>query len=55
MGITNPTLGGYVLSGLGVVTIVIFMTSYYFWPARSIASDGGVAPRLKTIRAAAMF
>ena len=35
--IANPTLGGYLLFGIGVVTIVIFMTAYYAWRARSIA------------------
>jgi hypothetical protein len=35
--IANPTLGGYLLFGIGVVTIVIFMTTYYAWRARSIA------------------
>ncbi len=37
LDVANPTLGGYLLFGIGVVTIVIFMTSYYAWRARSIA------------------
>jgi hypothetical protein len=37
ISIANPTLGGYLLFGIGVVTIVIFMTAYYAWRARSIA------------------
>lgn len=37
IGIANGTLGGYLLFGIGVVTIVIFMTAYYAWRARRIA------------------
>jgi hypothetical protein len=38
IGIANRTLGGYLLFGIGVITIVIFMTAYYAWRARSIAN-----------------
>jgi uncharacterized membrane protein len=37
IGITSPMLGGYLLFGIGVVTIVVFMTAYYAWRARRIA------------------
>lgn len=37
IGIANPTFGGYLLFGIGAVTIVIFVTAYYAWRARSIA------------------
>lgn len=39
IGIVNRTLGGYLLFGIGVVTIVIFMTAYYAWRARRIAKS----------------
>jgi hypothetical protein len=37
IGIANGTLGGYLVFGIGVGTIVIFMTAYYAWRARRIA------------------
>jgi peptidoglycan/LPS O-acetylase OafA/YrhL len=37
LDVANPTIGGYLLFGIGVVTIVIFMTAYYAWRARNIA------------------
>jgi hypothetical protein len=37
IGIANGTLGGYLVFGIGVVSIVIFMTAYYAWRARRIA------------------
>jgi hypothetical protein len=37
LGFANPTLGGYVVFAIGVVTIVILMTAYYAWRLRAIA------------------
>lgn len=37
LGVANPTVGGYVLFGIAVVTGIIFMTAYYAWRLRAIA------------------
>ena len=39
IGIANGTLGGYLVFGIGVGTIVIFMTAYYAWRAGRIAQS----------------
>jgi hypothetical protein len=37
LGVANPTVGGYVLFGIGLVTGIILMTAYYAWRLRAIA------------------
>lgn len=37
VGLANSTLGGYLFFGVGVAVLVIFMTAYYTWRARTIA------------------
>jgi hypothetical protein len=35
IGIANPTLGGYMIFGVGIAALVILMTAYYVWRARA--------------------
>ncbi len=37
LGLANREVAGYLLFGIGMITIVIFMTAYYAWRARSVA------------------
>ena len=37
LGVTNPVVGGYVVFAIGVLAIVVLMTAYNIWRARSIA------------------
>ena len=41
VGLADSTLGGYLFFGVGVVVLVIFVTAYYTWRLRTIASWWG--------------
>jgi len=39
LGASNPTLGGYLIFGIGLIAAVILITAYYVWRARTIANN----------------
>jgi hypothetical protein len=36
VGFADSTLGGYLVFGVGVAVLIVFMTAYYTWRFRSI-------------------